>query len=229
MSKKSKPRWDFSPTIDVAFSDEDAKRRIKEGTKFIKFDTEALSTIEEKADLKLDEMLKDKLRTAIIQYKAGKELVDNRPRVSEQRAALKTINKLSNQLKDALENCDSDTRMKLILESDWINIEKTIFILENINHTTDDILKKIPTDKGGRPTHASRKLFIQDLAKIFKKATGEDASVAYNDYKSQFYSPFLSFVEIVLDEINDPPYTNQSLGSTIQRAIKDVVNGHALG
>jgi hypothetical protein len=220
MSKKPKPRRDFSSSIDVVFSDEDEALKKKRSEKYIKYNEETINSIEKKTNLKFDEVVRYKLSNAIIQYKAGKELIDNRPRKSEQRAALNYICTLSKQLKDALEQIDLDTRLRIIEESDWINIKKTIFDLEIIHQSTQDALDKVPQDKGGRPAQYSLKYFIQELAEIYKDAKGKDPSIAYIDSSEIFYGPFFSFVEAILTEIYEPPFSNSSLGNAIKRALK---------
>ena len=81
----------------------------------------------------------------------------------------------------------------------------------------EDALKEVQKDKGGQPRHSAREAYIADLAKIYEDGIGEQATLGYKE--PNYYGKFYDFVETCFKEIGEPPYSNQSLGSAIQRAI----------
>lgn len=58
-------------------------------------------------------------------------------------------------------------------------------------------------DRGGRPKFHAFNFLVSQLAAVYKRATGDDAKVTWNDLRNRFEGRFVRFVEAVLPKVSD--------------------------
>jgi len=200
---KPKPKWGFRPVADK-----------------IPIPKKVIQVIEKKTGITLKKGLRDRLIESLSEYLSTKEMVENYPRRSESRAALEEINQLTDKLVYFLKELDSRSRRILTLQSEWVDIEETISNLEILQSTTEDALKSLPLDKGGRRPNRALKSLIKDLIEIYEQATGKKAGMPGKDEVTEKYSgPFFRFVDTCLEVINCPAYSNEALAQEIKRIL----------
>ena len=179
-------------------------------------------------NIKLPQDLYNKLRFVLNRYKAHKEALDNRPRITEQEAALEELNKLSRNLLNFLKKFDAVSRARLMDQSDWIDLDEQISRLEILCGACKDALNQFPPrtrkERAGRPTKQARVLCIESLCEIYEKLSGRKAALRYNEKQGKFYGPFFDFVNTCFSQLGEPPSDNYSLVQAIQEAIRKVKN-----
>lgn len=180
------------------------------------------------------------VQNAIRDLCANEHFQSQRPTRSQIKAALnkiyKAINKPSLNLMELLGSIDRETIS--YIEAFMPNQEGWTFdkILSMIpDNSAVSILKSAvqkATEKikisGGRPaSEAPLRQFIQDLAILYERHTGDRPGITYSAYNTSPYSGnFFNLVCISLNGAGDPrspghrTFSNEALGKQIQRALK---------
>ena len=161
-----------------------------------------------KLGIELTPELEIELKRAINNFVAETTQFTDRPRLSEIRATLDTIQKSSNQLANALEGIDIDTARAIKLEGILdAEIKETIYQTKKHRAVVNVALHRLGIDKGGHPTENTAVTdFAHSLNEIYAKATGS------KDITS------LSLIKRMLKILGYKHWSTKSLNKAIQRS-----------
>lgn len=204
MRERGKPKWGFRGMADS-----------------ISITEKQIQAIEKKAGMTLSKDLSERLSDALSAYVSTKEVISNFPRVSQVRAALRAVKDKAKAYAEALEQLDVASVRTLTSQSDMVDIETAAFQARITYHASEDALKNLPIDKGGRPLDLALKSLLRDLIEIYEQAKGKKARGPYIDTETGEPSgPFFKFAYICLTEINCPFHSNEALAKEIKRILK---------
>ncbi len=169
-------------------------------------------------------------------YFIDKELIPKAPKLSEARAAVRKIRKLTEVLIESLEQLDDlssqelalTEAFKMVVTKEKIYEEPEFFKLidgpsdiHKLHSAAGEVLQRLKPGKGGRPAEAALKGYIIRLADIFEKVKGVKAGITFDPYEGCLTGSFYKFVMRCL-EIVDPEavWSNFALGRQIERTLK---------
>ncbi|MEW6187694.1 MAG: hypothetical protein AB1585_18335 [Thermodesulfobacteriota bacterium] len=150
--------------------------------------------------------------------------LQNKPKASNIKPALKALIKKSNDLIALLNALDSETKF-LINERDLNLIEKLegalIMVKGRSKWVLEEKVKKI-IDKGGHPREIAQDQYIFDLSLIYKRLMGKEPTISYNPYSENHSGLFLDFCLYCFKTPNlkGVPYSEGAVGSAIKRVLK---------
>jgi hypothetical protein len=168
-----------------------------------------------------------RLEQISIDYLADRYLLDEIPRRSEKKAAIRALHKKAEPFLSALEGLDSHS-MEMIAghmreRVCGGNFPEAVESVRAVLLACETILSEVPDEKGGRSKNTSvLSRFLKKLADLYEEATGKRATAsAPNPDNFSKGSPFFHFSKACLEAIGYPPETNFSLQNAIQQALSE--------
>ena len=160
-------------------------------------------------------------------YLAEKPLLDEIPRRSEKKAAIKALQKKAEPFLGMLKGIDLHSR-EMIAEHMrgrvcGCNFSDAVESVRAIILACETILSEVPDEKGGRSkTTAALSRYLKKLAVLYHESTGKPPTAsAPNPDNFSKGSPSWYFSEFCLDAIGCPPETDFSLQKAIQQALSE--------
>ena len=222
------PKWGYKNIIDPFLipqheiqarkkesKNEIRARRMKESKDEIRA---RIKELKKELNIDLTPKLKEHLAKCLSDYNPDKALIDEGPRPSEIRSALKAIrNKLKKQedkkvkqIIDLLKEIDSSSR-SIIQEQSYsakehsyfveehlfpVNIERTVTDLELLYDAILDALRKVPNGRSGPKKETAWRMRFHGLVVIYKKVTGKKTIIEQHKRGQKYSSPFFIFYKI---------------------------------
>ena len=188
----------------------------------------AISSIIADSGVRLSKELQKELEYASKDYIVDIELLDKRPRSSQNKILLKQVAKLSNKLSKLLNDLDDATGGMINLclarehKTSYYDVKRYIPMLEK---SCDSLRNKIPKDKGGTKEQIAIRRYIERIIPIYLQATNNTKLPVWNNSyskKKPVKGEFFEFVEACLWGIGYPPDEPASLGKIIREVRKKI-------
>jgi hypothetical protein len=180
-----------------------------------------LIDITKQTGFEIGERNRAKMVDAINIYLSTKEVLNGLPRPAQVAAALAQLKELAGSFDRTLKELDFVSRSTLYVQCDRIDIEKARRQARMIGEGCSTALKSLPFDKGGRPEEIAIKLFIKEMAKVFKDATQKAPTLTWNPYSERYGGKFFGFIELCLKRVDPKAIgSNSSLGQKIKTAVR---------
>jgi hypothetical protein len=180
---------------------------------------EDFQELEEVLGSKIDKEIRSRLQGMVRDFASDKHFFEDRPRLAQVRAALKSVRDKPESYHDISENLDAESAYELERRLGNASEPKNV---DEIKMAAEDALEDLNIDKGGRPKKkAALRTLIIDLSVVFKEITGRNAGITWHQYRERYEGLFYDFISKFLDIVDkDEIWSNSSLGQQIQSALK---------
>jgi hypothetical protein len=187
----------------------------------------AISSIIADSGVQLSKELQKELEYASKDYIVDIELLDKRPRSSQNKKLLKKVAKLSNKLSKLLNDLDDATAGMINLclareyKTSYYDVKRYTSLLEI---SCKSLCNKIPNDDGRRKKLIAIRRYIKRIIPIYLQATNQTELPAWNNPysdKNPVRGGFFEFVDACLWGIGYPPDKQKSLRKIIQEVRED--------
>ena len=180
---------------------------------------EDFQKLEEVLGSKIDKGIRSRMQGMVRDFASNKHFSEDRPRLAQVRAALKSVRDQPESYSDISEKLDAESAYELERRLENASEPKSV---DEIRLAAENALEDLKIDRGGRPKKkAALRALINDLKVVFKEITGRESGITWHAYREKYEGSFFDFISKFL-EITDPEEirSNSSLGHQIQIALK---------
>jgi hypothetical protein len=195
---------------------------------FTKQRKESAFGIPEELGIKLSRSLQKEYETAIEIFIADKNQFKDPPRLKEINHLLINLRKTSKAFSETVKSFSHPSLYRLLnLGQDWPGLrDEALNVTKQLDTAAHKAWLEIGNDKGGPSADFAFNGFVKKLIKIYEDATGQKASVTWDEYSELYSGKFYTLIETCLDTLKLDSQSkknyknkNNALGKRLQRIL----------